>query len=95
MSTAKTIRNRQEVYGIIIGINQIVVWVVKIKSTSYSIKDSKSFIYKVSITRKLEGINTQKEKVKIVVLLKHLSNFWRTVDIPLTNCKINLILTSS
>ena len=68
---------------------------VKIKNTSYSIKDSKSFIYKVSITRKLEGINTQKEKVKIVVLLKHLSNFWRTVDIPLTNCKINLILTSS
>ena len=27
--------------------------------------------------------------------LKHLSNFWRTIDIPLINCKINLILTSS
>ena len=27
--------------------------------------------------------------------LKHLSNFWRTLDIPLFNCEINLILTWS
>ena len=27
--------------------------------------------------------------------LKHLSNFWRTLDIPLINCEINLILTRS
>ena len=27
--------------------------------------------------------------------LKHLSNFWRTLDIPLINCEINLILTWS
>ena len=27
--------------------------------------------------------------------LKHLSNFWRTLDIPLHNCEINLILTWS
>ena len=27
--------------------------------------------------------------------LKHLSNFWRTLDIPLINCEINLILTCS
>ena len=32
-------------------------------------------------------------KVKIVVTLKHLSNFWRTSDISLINCEINLILT--
>ena len=25
--------------------------------------------------------------------LKHLSNFWRTLDISLINCEINLILT--
>ena len=61
---------------------------------NYSIKDSKSFDYKTSITGKLEGKNTEKE-VEIVVPLKHLSNFWRTLDMPLINCEINLILTWS
>ena len=59
---------------------------------NYSIKDSKSFDYKTSITGKLEGNNTEKE-VEIVVPLKHLSNFWRTLNVPLINCEINLILT--
>ena len=50
---------------------------------NYSTNDSKSFDYKTSITGKLEGNNTEKE-VEIVVPLKHLSNFWRTLDMPLT-----------
>ena len=61
---------------------------------NYSIKDSKSFNYKTSITGKLEGCDTEKE-AEIVVPLKHLSNFWRTLDMPLINCEINLILTWS
>ena len=32
-------------------------------------------------------------KVKIAGPLKHLINFWRTLDILLINCEINLILT--
>ena len=59
---------------------------------NYSIKDSKSFDYKTSITGKLESNNT---KVEIVVPLKHLSSFCRTLDMPLINCEINLILTWS
>ena len=54
-------------------------------TTNYSIKDSKSFDYKTSITGKLEGSNTEKE-VEIVVSLKHLSNFWRALDMSLINC---------
>ena len=50
-------------------------------NTSYSIKDSKSFDYKANITGKLEGDNTEKE-VEVVVSLKHLSNFWRALDMP-------------
>ena len=42
----------------------------------------------------LEGNNTEK-KVEIFVSLKYLSNFWRILDMPLTNCEINLILTWS
>ena len=41
---------------------------------NYSIKDSKSFDYKTSVTGTLEGNNTEKE-VEIVVPLEHLSNF--------------------
>ena len=36
-----------------------------------------------------------KDGVEIVVPLKYLSNFWRTLDILLINCEINLILSSS
>ena len=61
-------------------------------NTNYSIKDSKSFNYKTSITRKLEGNNVQKNDVEFVVPLKYLSNFWRTLDIPLINCEVSLTL---
>ena len=37
--------------------------------------------------------NLAKNNVKIVVPLKHLSNFWRSLNIPLTNCEVELILT--
>ena len=33
--------------------------------------------------------------VKIMVLLKDLSNFWRTLEMPLINCEVNVILTWS
>ena len=41
---------------------------------NYSIKDSKSFDYKASITGKSEGNNTE-EEAEIVVPLKYFSNF--------------------
>ena len=63
-------------------------------ATMYSIRNSKSFDYKTSITGTLEGDNTEKE-AEIVVPLKHLSDFWRTLDMPLFNYEINLILTWS
>ena len=37
----------------------------------------------------------QIKKVEIVLSLEYLSNFWRTLKIPLINCEINLILTWS
>ena len=33
--------------------------------------------------------------VEIIVLLKYLSNFWRTLEMPLINCEVKLILTWS
>ena len=37
--------------------------------------------------------NLTKNDVKIAVPLKHLSNFWRHLDILLINCEVELILT--
>ena len=37
--------------------------------------------------------NLTKNNVKIVIPLKHLSNFWRNLNIPLINCEVELILT--
>ena len=61
----------------------------------YSIKDSKSFDYKRSITGKLHDGNREKEGVEIVVLLKYINNFLRTLDMTLINCEVPLILTWS
>ena len=36
-----------------------------------------------------------KKGVEIMVPLKYLSNFWRALEMPLTNCKVNLILAWS
>ena len=68
---------------------------VAVGNINYSIKDSKSFDYKTSIIGKLEGNNVEKDDIEIVVPLKYLSNFWRTLDIPLINCEISLTLTWS
>ena len=40
----------------------------------------------------MKGSNTEK-KVGIVVPLKRLSNFWKTLDMPLINYEVSLILT--
>ena len=39
-----------------------------------------------------DGANRKKENVKIAVPLKYLSNFWRSLEMPLINCKIELSL---
>ena len=50
---------------------------------NYSLKDSKSFDYQESIVGNVTAANLTKEAVKTVITLKHLSNFWRTLNIPL------------
>ena len=34
-----------------------------------------------------------KNETEVVIPLKHLSNFWRSLNIPLINCEVELILT--
>ena len=58
------------------------------------IEDSESFKSKKKITGKTPN-NDNKKDVEIMVPLKYLSNFWRTLEMPLINCEVNLILTWS
>ena len=61
---------------------------------THSILNSKSFDYKANFIEDGETHNNlTKNDVKIVVLLKNLTNFWRSSNIPLINCEIELILT--
>ena len=39
--------------------------------------------------------NGETENVEIMVPLKYLSNFWRTLEMPLINCEVELVLTWS
>ena len=50
-----------------------------------------SFNFKVKMTSQTGDDGTK--NVKIMVPLKYLRNFWRTLQMPLINCEINLILT--
>ena len=57
-----------------------------------AILNSKSFKSNTKVTGETIADGNVKD-VKITVPLKYLSNFWRTLEMPLINCEINLILT--
>ena len=59
-----------------------------------NLANSRSFKCKVKITEKTPNNGNTKD-VEIIVPLKYLSHFWRTLEMPLINCEVNLILTWS
>ena len=59
-----------------------------------NLADSKSFEPKKKITGNTPADGNTTD-VEIIVPLKYLSNFWRTLEMPLINCEVNLELTWS
>ena len=57
------------------------------------IRNSKSFDYKTKIIGSLDAGEDEKEDVAFAIPLIYLGNFWRSLDIPLINCEITLILS--
>ena len=58
--------------------------------------NSDSFKYKIKLLGNPDhdaATNIAKRNVKVVVPLKYLSNFFRSLEMPLINCKIKLNLT--
>ena len=62
---------------------------------THSILNSESFDYKANFIGSVTNNNLIKNNVKIVIPLKHLSNFWRRLYVLLINCEVELILTWS
>ena len=59
-----------------------------------NLAQSKSFKYKIKITGKTPA-NRNTKDVEIIVPLKYLSKFWRTLEMALTSFEVNHILTWS
>ena len=55
-----------------------------------NITQSESFKSKIKITGKTPAAGNTKN-VEIAVSLRYLSNFWRTLEISLINCEVNLV----
>ena len=59
-----------------------------------NLANSKSFKSKIKITGKTPAGGSEKDVEKMVPL-KYLSKFWKTLEMPLINCEVSLILTWS
>ena len=59
-----------------------------------NLTDSESFKSKIKLKGNTPADGNTKE-FEIAVPLKYLSYFWRTLEMPLVNCELNLILTLS
>ena len=59
-----------------------------------NLTDSESFKSKIKITGNTPADSNTKD-VKMIVPVKYLSNFWRTIETSLINCEVILILTWS
>ena len=59
-----------------------------------TVENSSSFQYRISLLgNPVVADNIARRSVKVVVPLKYLSNFFRSLEMPLINCKIKLNLT--
>ena len=65
-------------------------------NANLSINNCQSFKYKAALLGKtadaVNNTNSSVKEAKIVVPLKYLSNFWRSLEMPLINCKVYLEL---
>ena len=68
------------------------LWQYYKDETNNNLADSESFKSKIKIRGDTPSDGNAKV-VEIIEPLKYLDNFWRTLEMPLINCEVNLILT--
>ena len=67
------------------------LWQYDKDDTNDDTTQSESFKSKIKITGQTPAAGDTKD-VEIIAPLKYLSNFWRTLEMPLINFEVNLIL---
>ena len=93
MNTANIINKQQVVCGIIREMNQVIFIQLILNLLNISIARN---TYNVGNGEDGYDPNkVSKNETKIIISLKHLSNFWRTLNIQSIHCEIELILTWS
>ena len=95
MNTVKITEKQQAACGIVTEMNQVIPFLLirnllntrqVLQEVTYNVDDGEAGY---------DADKVGKNETEIVVPLKNLSNFWRILNIPLINCKIELILTWS
>ena len=65
-------------------------------NADFGVDNSQSFKYKAALAGKtvdaVNNTNSSVKNTKIIVPLKYLNSFWRSLEMPLINCKIHLQL---
>ena len=70
------------------------LWQYQKEDPNDNITQSESFKSKVKITGKTPAAGNTKD-FEGIIPLKYLSHFWRTLEMPLINCEVNIVLTWS
>ena len=71
-----------------------ILWQYYNNEPNDNLADSEWFKSQIKITGNTPA-NSNTKNSEIIVPLKYLSNFWRTLEMSLINCEVNLILTWS
>ena len=82
-------QKQQDVYGNIVKIYQLEIMMMKLLNLHWLI-----LLIHLRLKQKSQ-VKLKMMEQKMLVPLKYLSNFWRTLEMPLINCEVNLILTWS
>ena len=92
MTTSKITEKQDAACGIITEINQVILFILIL-----NLLNKIRVLQEILVLVKPVMMQTKlvKKKTEIVVPLKHLKNFCRTLNIPLVNGDIGLILTWS
>ena len=95
MNKARITEKQQVVYGIIIETNQVILFVLILSLWKCKISIAANTYNSVAGDAHYNATKVGKNKTEVFIPLKDFSNFWRTLNIPLINCEIELILTWS
>ena len=66
-----------------------------INNSAANDNNSASLKFKTKIAGRTGNDGTKNFKIRVPLTLKYLSNFWRTLEVSLIDCEINLILAWS